>query len=92
MAALMPDAESALSLAKEGDTLVTTLGGKPATTPTTRFAHLVSRKGDQCADCELEELVKAKKPATTGGASEHDGGKSCKRGLRPRQRRSCKRG
>ena len=62
MAALMPDAESALSLAKEGDTLVTTLGGKPATTPTTRFAHLVSRKGDQCADCELEELMKAKKP------------------------------
>jgi hypothetical protein len=68
MAALMPDAESALSLAKEGDTLVTTLGGKPATNPTTRFAHLVSRKGDQCADCELEELVKTKKskfPETT---------------------------
>ena len=62
MATLMPDAETALSLAKQGDTLVTTLGGKPATTPAARFAHLVSRKGDQCDDCELENLLKTKTP------------------------------
>ena len=62
MASLMPEAESALSLEKTADTLVTTLAGKPATTPATRFAYLVSRKGDQCFDCDLEELLKQKRP------------------------------
>lgn len=62
MASLMPEAESALSLAKESDTLVTTLAGKSATTPATRFSYLVSRKGDQCADCDLDELLKQKRP------------------------------
>ena len=62
MASLMPQAETALSLEMTDDTLVTTLAGKPATTPTTRFSYLVSRKGDQCFDCGLEELLLQKRP------------------------------
>jgi hypothetical protein len=62
MASLMPDAGAALSLVKSADTFVTTLGGKPATSPATRFSYLVSRKGDQCHDFDLDDLLKQKRP------------------------------
>jgi hypothetical protein len=61
MASLMPDAESALSLVPQGDKLVTTLGGSIATAPATRFAYLQKCKGDQCADVDLEDLVRKSK-------------------------------
>ena len=41
---------------------MTTLGGNVATTPATRFAYLQSRKGDQCGDIDLEDLIRQKKP------------------------------
>ena len=62
MASLMPDAETALSMTFKNDKLVTTLGGKLATAPATRFSYLQSRKGDQCGDIALDELVRKKKP------------------------------
>jgi len=62
MASLMPEAETGLSLALQGDKLVTMLGGAPATGPATRFAYLQTRKGDQCADNELDDLIRKKKP------------------------------
>jgi len=62
MASLMPDAESQLELIRQGEKFVTTLGGKTATAPATRFAYLQSRMGDQCADVELEELIRKKRP------------------------------
>jgi hypothetical protein len=61
MASLMPEAEKCLSLAARDKTLVTMLNGAPATTPTTRFAYLKSKKGDLCADIELDELIRQKK-------------------------------
>ena len=57
MASLMPEADQALSLIKKDDKLVTTLGGTVATVPTARLAFLQSKKGDLCADIELEQLV-----------------------------------
>lgn len=62
MASLMPNAESALSLVQQGDKLVTHLDGAIATAPATRFAYLQKCKGDQCADIELEDLVRKRKP------------------------------
>jgi hypothetical protein len=62
MASLMPEADTALSLTVKDDSLVTSLGGVPATTPAARFAYLKSKKGDFCADIELEDLVRQKKP------------------------------
>lgn len=62
MASLMPDAESALKLLLKDGELVTTLGGNSATTPAARFAYLQSRKGDQCGDIDLEDLIRQKKP------------------------------
>jgi hypothetical protein len=62
MASLMPDAESALKLAQKDGKLVTTLGGEVATTPAARFVYLQSRKGDQCGDVNLEDLLRQKKP------------------------------
>ena len=62
MASLMPEADTALSLAAKDDTLITTLGGVPATTPAGRFAYMKSKKGDFCADIELDDLVRQKKP------------------------------
>lgn len=63
MASLMPAAESALSLKRQDDGLVTTLDKEPATTPATRFAYMQKRKGDQCMDIDLENLLqKQKKP------------------------------
>ena len=62
MASLMPDAESALRLVPKNGKLVTTLATEMATTPATRFAYLRSRKGDQCGDIELEDLIRQKKP------------------------------
>lgn len=62
MASLMPEAESALRLSLKDGVLVTTLAGNIATTPALRFAYLQSRKGDQCWDIGLEELIGAKKP------------------------------
>lgn len=61
MASLMPDAESALSLIPQGDKLVTTLGGSVAIAPASRFAYLQKCKGDQCADVDLEDLVRKTK-------------------------------
>lgn len=61
MASLMPSAESALSLVPQGDKLVTTLGGSIATAPATRFAYMQKCKGDQCADMDLEDLVRKKR-------------------------------
>ncbi len=61
MASLMPEAEASLSLLEQGDKLVTTLGGTPATSPATRFAHLQKCKGDQCTDIDLEDLVRKTK-------------------------------
>src|SRR5690606_2436590 len=58
---LMPNAESALSLAPKGDKLATTLGGQVATAPATRFSYLQKCKGDQCVDVELESLVRKSK-------------------------------
>lgn len=62
MASLMPDADSALKLVLKDGKLVTTLGGQIATNPATRLVYLQSRKGDQCSDIELEELVRLRKP------------------------------
>lgn len=61
MASLMPEAEDALSLKEQGGKLITTLGGKLATAPATRFAYLQKCKGDQCADIDLEDLVRKKR-------------------------------
>ena len=58
MASLMPEADKALSLVQMDDTLVTHLGGQKATTPATRLAYLQSKKGDLCADIEIEDLVR----------------------------------
>lgn len=58
MASLMPDADHSLSLVEKDGKLVTTLGGAVATAPATRFAFLQSKKGDLCADIELEQLVR----------------------------------
>ena len=60
MASLMPDADSLLQLTLKDGKLVTTLGGAVATTPASRFAFLQSRKGDQCQDMELEDLIRQK--------------------------------
>lgn len=62
MASLMPDAESALKLLQKDGKLVTTLDGEAATTPSARFIYLQSRKGDQCGDLNLEDLLRQKKP------------------------------
>lgn len=61
MASLMPDAEEELSLIRKDGKLVTTLGGSISTAPATRFAYLQSRKGDQCQDIDLDELLRKKK-------------------------------
>jgi len=57
MASLMPEADQMLSLVQKDDKLVTTLGGSIATAPATRLAFLQSKKGDLCADVELDEFV-----------------------------------
>jgi PglZ domain len=62
MASLMPEAESALRLVQKDAKLVTTLGGEAATGPAQRFTYLRARKGDQCQDIELEELLRQRKP------------------------------
>jgi len=62
MASLMPDAESQLKLIQKDGKLVTTLGGQVATSPAARFTYLQSRKGDQCWDSDLDELMRQKKP------------------------------
>lgn len=62
MASLMPDAESQLKLIQKDGKLVTTLGGQVATSPATRFTYLQSRKGDQCGDIDLDDLIRQKKP------------------------------
>ena len=62
MASLMPEAETALRLSAKDGTLVSTLAGQPASTPAARFAYLQSRKGDQCTDIDLEELVRNRRP------------------------------
>lgn len=61
MASLMPNAELAFKLMQKDGTLVTTLDGNVAKTPTERFAYLKSKKGDQCLDIELETLLQQKK-------------------------------
>ena len=60
MASLMPDADATLQLVRKGDKLITTLGDTAATNPAGRFAYLQSRKGDQCQDIELEDLIRQK--------------------------------
>lgn len=60
MASLMPDADVNLQLVRKGDKLTTMLGDTAATNPAGRFAYLQSRKGDQCQDIELEELIRQK--------------------------------
>ena len=62
MASLMPDAQSELRLVTKNGAVVTTLGGEPATNPATRLHYLQSRKGDQCSDVSLENLVGRGKP------------------------------
>lgn len=62
MASLMPDAESALKLVQKDGKLITTLGGTAVTTPTARLVYLRSRKGDQCGDVALADLIRKKKP------------------------------
>jgi hypothetical protein len=61
MASLMPEADTALSLAVKDGKLVTTLGGSPATTPSARFSYMKSKKGDFCTDMDLDDLVRQKK-------------------------------
>lgn len=61
MASLMPDAESSLKMISKDGKLVTTLGGQVATAPATRLAYLQSKKGDQCGDIDLDDLVRQKK-------------------------------
>jgi len=61
MASLMPNAESALTLVLQGEKLVTHLGGSIATAPATRFVYMQKCKGDQCADIDLEDLVRKKR-------------------------------
>ena len=61
MASLMPEADQSLFLIRKDDKLVTTLGGAVATVPATRLAYLQSKKGDLCADIELEQLVQSGK-------------------------------
>lgn len=63
MASLMPEAHSQLKLVAKDGTLVTHLGGQPATTPATRFAYLTSKLGDRCADMDLDVLTGISKPA-----------------------------
>ena len=58
MASLMPEADKALLLVNKDGKLVTTLGGEVATVPSTRFTYLQSKKGDLCADVDLDELLK----------------------------------
>jgi len=62
MASLMPEAESALKLVQKDGKLVTTLGGEVATGPVQRFTYLRARKGDQCQDSDLEDLLRQRKP------------------------------
>lgn len=62
MASLMPDAESKLKLVRKEGKLVTMLGDQVVTAPATRLAYLQSRKGDQCGDIVLDDLVRQKKP------------------------------
>lgn len=62
MASLMPEAESQLKLVAKDGKLVTFLGDKVATAPATRFSYLQSRKGDQCGDIDLDNLIHQKKP------------------------------
>jgi PglZ domain len=62
MASLMPDAESALRLVPKDGKLVTALGGEVASGPAQRFAYLQSRKGDQCGDIGLDDLIRQKRP------------------------------
>lgn len=62
MASLMPEAESALKLVQKDGKLVTTLGGEVATGPVQRFTYLRARKGDQCQDIDLEDLLRQRKP------------------------------
>jgi hypothetical protein len=61
MASLMPDAESQLKLIQKDGTLVTTLSGQVVCNPTARFLYLQSKKGDQCADTTLEDLLSRKR-------------------------------
>lgn len=61
MASLMPEAAEQLALEAREDSLVTTLGGKVATAPATRFAHLKRCKGDMAHDVELDDLVRKTK-------------------------------
>lgn len=61
MASLMPDAESQLKMIRKDDTLVTTLAGQFACTPTGRFTYLQSKKGDQCSDALLDDLLSRKR-------------------------------
>jgi hypothetical protein len=61
MASLMPEAADQLSMESKDNTLTTTLGDKPATTPSGRFAHLKKCKGDMAHDIELEDLVRKTK-------------------------------
>tara|TARA_R110002096_G_scaffold233047_2_gene423006 strand:+ start:2658 stop:5174 length:2517 start_codon:yes stop_codon:yes gene_type:complete len=67
MASLMPEAEANLSVEEKNGKLVTHLGGKTATDPTTRRAYLESKKGDQCDDIELTTLVKKKRISINDG-------------------------
>ena len=57
MASLMPEAHTQLRLVNKDGTLVTTLGGQPATNPKARMAYLVTKMGDMCADMDLSILT-----------------------------------
>jgi hypothetical protein len=61
MASLMPEADTNLFLANKDGKLVTTLAGSVTTAPASRLAYLQSRKGDLCADVELDYLVQSGK-------------------------------
>ena len=68
MASLMPGAKAQLSL-REKDLgggkrkLVTHLGDRPVTDPTTRFNYLRELKGDQCAQEKIERFRQAGRPS-----------------------------
>lgn len=66
MASLMPDAANQLKLKVVDGTLVTHLGGQPATNPTSRFDYLKTKLGDRCQQIELDALTGVSKPPKFG--------------------------
>ena len=57
MASLLPEAETHLRLAREGDKLIPTLKDRKIENPQDRLAYVKSIYGDGCDMIDLEELL-----------------------------------